>query len=360
MSELKLMKGNEAIGEAAIRAGVDAYYGYPITPQSEIVEYLTLERPEIRTGMIVLQAESEVAAINMVYGAACGGKRVMTTSSSPGVSLMQEGISYIAGSDVPCVIVNVVRGGPGLGTIQPSQADYFQSVKGGGHGDYRVITLAPASVQEMSDFVPLAYDIAFKYRNIVLILSDGIIGQMMEKVELFDPIPRLSDEEIVKRYPWATTGKPASRERNIVTSLNLVAEKQEQYNHHLQAKYKKITENEVRYEKIQCDDAEYIFVAYGSSARICQKSIEIARAEGIKVGLLRPITLWPYPTKVIQELATQAKGFLSVEMSAGQMVEDVKLAVNGKVKVEHYGRYGGVIPSPEEVVEALKIKIIGN
>ena len=360
MSELRLMKGNEAIGEAAIRAGVDAYYGYPITPQSEIVEYLTLERPEIRTGMIVLQAESEVPAINMVYGAACGGKRVMTTSSSPGVSLMQEGISYIAGSDVPCVIVNVVRGGPGLGTIQPSQADYFQSVKGGGHGDYRVITLAPASVQEMSDFVPLAYDLAFKYRNIVLILSDGIIGQMMEKVELFDPIPRLTNEEIVKKYPWATTGKPASRERNIVTSLNLIAEKQEQYNHHLQAKYKKITENEIRYEKIQCDDAEYIFVAYGASARICQKSIEIARAEGIKVGLLRPITLWPYPTEAIQELVTQTKGFLSVEMSAGQMVEDVKLAVNGKVKVEHFGRYGGVIPSPEEVVEALKTKIIGD
>ena len=361
MGELRLMKGNEALAEAAIRAGVDGYFGYPITPQSEVIEYLTAEKPQERTGMVVLQAESEVASINMLYGGGATGKKVMTSSSSPGISLMQEGISYIAGAEIPCVVVNVVRGGPGLGDIQPSQSDYFQAVKGGGHGDYRLIVLAPSSVQEMSDFVPLAFDLAFKYRNPAMIMSDGLIGQMMEKVELFDPIPRMSDEEIEKKYEWATNGKPVGSERRIMTSLDLDPAKLERHNHHLQEKYHEIEENEVRYEMFDCDDAEYVIVAYGSSARISQKSIQLAREEGIKVGLLRPITLWPFPKKQINNLVEKGvKGFLSVEMSAGQMVEDIKLAVNGRTKVEYFGRYGGVIPSPEEVVDALKNKLIGG
>ncbi|MFW5877830.1 MAG: 3-methyl-2-oxobutanoate dehydrogenase subunit VorB [bacterium] len=354
MGELRLMKGNEAIAEAAIRAGLDAYFGYPITPQSEVLEYLMLERPEERTGMVVLQAESEVAAINMVYGAAGTGKRVMTSSSSPGISLKQEGISYIAGAELPCLIVNVVRGGPGLGTIQPSQADYFQSVKGGGHGDYKLIVLAPASVQEMSDFVKLGIDLAFKYRNPTMILSDGVIGQMMEKVEFFDQRPRLDEFD----QSWAITGKTKERERNIITSLDLDPHKQEKHNIRLQAKYQKIQENEVRYEEFMLEDAEYVIVAYGSSARISQKAVKLAREKGIKAGLLRPITLFPYPKVQIAELAEKVKGFLSVEMSSGQMVEDVRLAVNGKVKVEHFGRYGGVIPSPDEVLQALEKQIV--
>ncbi len=358
--EFKLMKGNEAVAEAAIREGVDGYYGYPITPQSEIMEYLMAEKPHERTGMVVLQAESEVASINMVYGAAGAGKRAMTSSSSPGISLMQEGLSYIAGAEIPCVTVNVVRAGPGLGTIQPSQADYFQTVKGGGHGDYRLIALAPASVQEMYDFLGLSFELAEKYRNPAMILSDGAIGQMMEKVELGPQKPRRTEEEIRETFDWATCGKPKSRERNIITSLELQSERQEKHNHKLQAKYKLIEENEVRFEKIMCDDADYIFVAYGSSSRICQKSIQIAREKGIKVGLLRPITLWPFPGKELYALADQVKGMLSVEMSAGQMVEDVKLSVEGKCKVDHYGRFGGMIPSPEEIVEALEQKIIGG
>lgn len=360
MKELKLMKGNEAFAEAAIRAGADGYFGYPITPQSEVMEYLMAEKPEERTGMVVLQAESEIAAINMVYGGASCGKRVLTSSSSPGISLKQEGISYIAGSELPCVILNAVRGGPGLGTIQPSQSDYFQSTKGGGHGDYRLLVLAPSSVQEMADFAALAFDLAFKYRNPVLILSDGAIGQMMEKVELDEQRPRFTEEEIIKNTPWATTGKTADRERNIITSLDLDAHKQELHNHKLQAKYKLIQENEVRYETFQCEDADYIIVAYGTSARLSQKAVDIARAKGIKVGLIRPITLFPFPVKPIEELATRVKGFLSVEMSAGQMVEDVRLAVGKSVKVEHFGRMGGVVPTPAEVVEALESKIIGG
>jgi len=361
MSEVKLMKGNEAIAEAAILAGADAYFGYPITPQSEVIEYLMVERPEDRTGMVVLQAESEIAAINMVYGAAGTGKKVMTSSSSPGVSLKQEGISYIAGSELPCVIVNVVRGGPGLGTIQPSQADYFQSTKGGGHGDYRLLVLAPASVQEMADFVDLSFELAFKYRNPVMILSDGVIGQMMEKVIMPKQKTRLTNEEIIEQYgDWATTGKPKTRERNIITSLELDPYRQEAHNHKLQAKYKKMEENEVRYEMINCNDADYVIVAYGSSARIAQKTMEIARKKGIKVGIFRLITLFPFPMKEINALADKVKGFLAVEMSAGQMIEDVRLAINGKVPAEHYGRYGGVIHSPEEVLEALEQKIIGG
>lgn len=360
MKELRLMKGNEAIAEAAIRAGVDGYFGYPITPQSEILEYLMAEKPHERTGMVVLQAESEVAAINMVYGGASTGKKVMTSSSSPGISLKTEGISYMAGSELPGLIVNVVRGGPGLGTIQPSQGDYFQATKGGGHGDYRLIVLAPSSVQEMYDFVKLGFDLSFKYRNPAMILTDGVIGQMMEKVELDEQIPRWSEEEIIKISPWATTGKTTDRERNIITSLILDPYQQEKHVTKLGEKYAKMESEEVRFEKIQCDDAEYLLVAYGSSARICQKVIDLARAKGIKVGLLRPITLFPYPKNQISELAKQVKGMLSVEMNLGQMVEDVRLAVNGKTKVEHYGRTGGVIPTPEGVLCALEQKIIGG
>ncbi|OIO10966.1 MAG: 3-methyl-2-oxobutanoate dehydrogenase subunit VorB [Flavobacteriaceae bacterium CG1_02_35_72] len=360
MAELKLMKGNEALAEATIRAGADAYFGYPITPQTEVIEYLMEQQPEKRTGMIVLQAESELAAINMVYGAASTGKKVMTSSSSPGISLKQEGISYMAGAELPGVIVNVVRGGPGLGTIQPSQADYFQSVKGGGHGDYKLYVLAPASVQEMYDFVEDAFDIAFKYRAPVLILSDGIIGQMMEKVYLKDQKPRMTNDEIIEKYGnWATTGKKG-RERNIITSLDLQSEKMEKRVHRLMKKYKQMEAEDLRFEKIACDDADYLIVAYGSSARISQKAVELARKKGIKVGLLRPITLFPFPKKALFDLANQVKGILSVELNAGQMVEDVRLSVEHKVPVEHFGRTGGIIHTPEEILEALEQKIINN
>lgn len=354
------MKGNEAVAEAAIRAGADAYFGYPITPQSEVLEYLMAEKPYERTGMVVLQAESEVAAINMCYGGASCGKKVMTSSSSPGISLKMEGISYMAGAELPCLIVNVVRGGPGLGTIQPSQGDYFQATKGGGHGDYRMIVFTPASVQEMCDFVPLGFDLAFKYRNPVMILSDGVIGQMMEKVELFEQQPRMTHEETIKAAPWATTGRTKDRERNIITSLDLDPSKQEKHVMKLNDKYNEIEANEVRYEALQCEDADYVITAFGSSARICQKAIDIARAEGIKVGLVRPITVWPFPKAVFKELSKKVKGILVVEMNLGQMIEDVKLAVDCKIPVEHYGRTGGILPSPDEVVENLKKKIIGG
>jgi 2-oxoglutarate ferredoxin oxidoreductase subunit alpha len=353
--ELRLMKGNEAVAEAAIRAGVDGYFGYPITPQTEIIEYLMEANPFETTGMVVLQAESEVAAINMVYGGAACGKKVMTSSSSPGISLKQEGITYIAGAELPCLIVNVVRGGPGLGTIQPAQSDYFQATKGGGHGDYHLIVLAPASVQEMADFVGLSFELAFKYRNPVMMLSDGAIGQMMEKVYLGP------QKERSKTVPeWATTGKPPTRERNIITSLDLDPNRQELFNRKLLAKYDEIREKEVRFEEFQCEDAEYLLVAYGTSARVCQKSVQLAREQGIKAGLLRPITLFPFPTKRINELANKVKGMLSVEMSAGQMIEDVLLSVNGKVPVYHFGRMGGIVTTPEEVVENLKSKFIGG
>ena len=356
--DVVLMKGNEAIAHAAIRTGVDAYFGYPITPQSEVLETLAEQKPWETSGMVVLQAESEVAAINMVYGGAATGKKVMTSSSSPGVSLKQEGISYIAGAELPAVIVNVMRGGPGLGTIQPSQADYFQSTKGGGHGDYRLIVLAPSSVQEMADFVDLAFTLAFKYRNPALILSDGVIGQMMETVILPAWRPRRTDEEVIAQCPWATTGKSKGRKPNIITSLELDSAIMEQRNIHLQAKYKEISENEVRFEEIACEDADYLIVAFGSCARIAQKSIEIAREQGIKVGILRPITLWPFPSKEIERLSHQMKGILSVELNAGQMVEDVRLSVNNGVKVEYFGRMGGIVPDPDEVVEALKEKLM--
>jgi len=347
--ELKLLKGNEALAEAIIRSGADAYFGYPITPQSDILEYLMAENATERTGMVVLQAESEIAAVNMVHGAGGCGKKAVTSSSSPGISLMVEAISYMVGAEVPCLIVNVVRGGPGLGTIQPSQCDYFQAVKGGGHGDYKTIVLAPASSQDMCDYVPLSFDLAFKYRNPVMILSDGAIGSMMEKVELFEQMPRETTE-----YPWATTGKTKNRERNLIFSLSLEAEGQERRNIAFQEKFRTIEKNEVRYEAINVEDAEYLLVGYGLSARLCQKVVQLYRQKGVKIGLLRPITLWPFPTKILQELAPQLKGILSVEMSAGQMIEDIRLAVNGQVRVEHYGRMGGMIASPIEVLEAFQ------
>jgi len=362
MGELRLMKGNEVLAEAAIRCGCDGYFGYPITPQSEVMEMLMDRQPWDETGMVVLQAESEVAAINMVYGAAGAGKKVMTSSSSPGVSLMSEGISYIAGAELPCLLVNVQRGGPGLGTIQPSQADYAQAVKGGGHGDYKMIVLAPSSVQEMNDFVDLGFELAFKYRNPAMILTDGAIGQMMEKVELSDYKKRWTDEEVIeKNGSWATVGKPSTRERNVITSLELDSAKMEVNNQRFQEKYRKMEAEEQRYEAIQCDDAEYLFVAFGTAARVCEKAVEIAREKGIKVGLLRPITLFPFPKNIIKELAPKVKGFLSVEMNAGQMVEDVKLAVYDagcNQRVEFFGRMGGIIPSPGDVVEALEQKLM--
>lgn len=352
--EVTLMKGNEAIARAAIRCGVDGFFGYPITPQSEIIETLALDKPWETTGMVVVQAESEVASINMVYGAAGAGKRAFTSSSSPGVALMQEGISYMAGAEIPGVVVNVQRGGPGLGTIQPSQSDYFQATRGGGNGDYNVIVLAPNSVQEMADFVDLAFTLAFKYRNPAMILSDGVIGQMMEKVVLPPYKPRRTEEEIARECPWATIGRPKTRHPNILTSLELKPEVMEERNIHLQQKYAEIKANEVRYEEQLCDDADYIIVAFGSAARIAQKAIEMARAEGIRVGLFRPITLWPFPSREIAERAERVKGLMSVEINAGQMVEDVRLAAGGKVPVEFFGRVGGIVPEPDEIVEAIK------
>ena len=353
------MKGNEVIAEAAIRCGCDAYFGYPITPQSEVMETLMAQRPWEESGMVVLQAESEIASIHMVYGAAGSGKRVMTSSSSPGISLMAEGLSYMAGAELPCVIVNVQRGGPGLGTIQPSQADYNQATKGGGHGDYSLIVLAPASVQEMHDFVVLGFELAFKYRTPVMILADGVIGQLMEKVELIEQRPRWTNEQITEiSGSWATVGKLASRKKHIITSLELDSSIMEQNNIRLQEKYTLIRSKEVRYEAIDCEDADYIMVAFGSAARICQKTVQIARKKGIKVGLIRPITLFPFPEKIIAEYATKVKGFLSVEFNAGQMVNDIRLAANGKTKVEYFGRMGGIVPNPNEVAEALEQKLI--
>lgn len=345
------MKGNEALAEAAIQAGCDAYFGYPITPQSEVLEYLAKEMP--KHGRVVLQAESEVASINMVYGAAGAGFRTMTSSSSPGISLMAEGLSYLAGAELPCLIVNVNRAGPGLASIQPGQGDYFQATKGGGHGDYRMIVLAPASVQEMADFVFLGFDLADQYRNPVMILSDGAVGQMMEKVTWC----RRTINKIDK--PWATTGKAGSRERNIITSLFIKPEDMEKHNLKLIAKYNEIRKNEVRYEEINIEDAEYLFVAYGLSSRICLKAMDIARSKGLKVGLFRPITLFPFPYTRLMEVAPQLKLMLTVELNSGQMVEDVELGVKGKVPVAFYGKMGGIMPTPDEVFQSLE-KAIEN
>ncbi len=345
MAETKFMKGNEALAEAMIRAGCDAYFGYPITPQSEVLEYLSLEATK-RTGMVVLQAESEVAAINMIYGAAGAGKRVMTTSSSPGISLMQEGLSYIASAELPCLLANVNRGGPGLGTIQPAQGDYFQAVKGGGHGDYHLLVLAPATVQEMVDFVKLGFELAEKYRTPAMILADGAIGQMKEKVTFFPQMERID-----RNYDWATTGRPKNKIRRYVTSLHIEPERMELINLRLQAKYQKMKEEETRYESLHLDDAEYIFTGYGLAARIAEKAMDMGRAKGYKIGLIRPQTLFPFPTEIYKTMAPKVKGILDVEMNTGQMIEDVKLASEFKTRVEFYGRCGGVIPSPDEMLD---------
>ncbi|UCH11420.1 MAG: 3-methyl-2-oxobutanoate dehydrogenase subunit VorB [Fidelibacterota bacterium] len=348
MAETLLMKGNEALAKAAISAGCDGYFGYPITPQSEILEYMSRELPG--AGGVMIQAESELAAINMVFGAAGAGGRVMTSSSSPGISLMQEGLSYIASAELPCLVVNVNRGGPGLGTIQPAQGDYFQATKGGGHGDYHLIVLAPSSVQEMADFAYLAFDLADKYRNPVMILADGALGQMMEKVTFPDYDPKQHKQP----KPWATTGKTPERMRNIITSLHIEPEKMEMINRKLQDKYRRIEAEEVRWETIQTDDADILLVAYGLTARIARKVLDMARDSGQRVGLLRPISLYPFPYKPLAQLAEQLDLILTVEMNAGQMVEDVRLAAEGRVPVEFYGRSGGVIPSPEEILAHLE------
>lgn len=358
--DIKLMKGNEAIAHAAIRYGADGYFGYPITPQSEVLETLEALMPWETTGMTVLQAESEVASINMVYGGAASGKAVMTSSSSPGVSLMQEGISYLAASELPALIVNVMRGGPGLGTIHPSQADYFQATKGGGHGDYHLIVLAPSTVQEMADFVGLGFDLAFKYRTPAMILADGVVGQMMEKVVLPPQRERRTDEQIRRECPWAVTGRTGGRPRNVVTSLELDSAVMEKNNERFQRTYQEIEKNEVRYEEKYTDDAEYLIVAFGSIARICLKAIEEARKADIKVGLIRPITLWPFPYDAIREAAKHVKGILCVELNAGQMIEDVRLAVSDSVPVRHFGRLGGIVPNPQEVLNALESDFINN
>lgn len=347
----QLMKGNEAIGEAAIQAGCRYFFGYPITPQNEVPEYMSRRLPEVDG--VFLQAESEVAAINMVYGAAGAGARVMTSSSSPGISLKMEGISYIAGSELPCVIINIIRGGPGLGGIQPAQSDYFQATKGGGHGDYNLFCFAPASVQEMVDLVMESFDIADYYRNPVLILGDGTLGQMMEPVE-FKPI----EKRELPPKDWATTGA-VGREPNIINSLSLIAEKLEDHNRVLQKKYQHMKDNEQRWDLYKCDDAELVIVAYGTTARIVRSAVNQLRDQGIKAGLLRPITIFPYPEKAFAQLPDSVKAFLTVEMSAGQMVEDVRLCVNGKQPVHFYGRSGGVIPTPAEIIEKAK-EIMGG
>ncbi|SFL81200.1 3-methyl-2-oxobutanoate dehydrogenase subunit VorB [Candidatus Frackibacter sp. WG13] len=347
MSEKVLMKGNEAIAEAAIRANCKHFFGYPITPQNELPAYMARKLPKIDGG-VFLQAESEVAAINMVYGAAGAGARVMTSSSSPGISLKAEGISYIAGAELPAVIVNIVRGGPGLGGIQPAQSDYFQATKGMAHGDFKLVVLAPSSVQEAVDLTMEAFDIADRYRNPVMVIGDGIIGQMMEPVEFKD----IGADDLPEK-DWITDGAKG-REKNVINSLHLQPEDLEEHNWKLDRKYKEIKKNEVKYETENMEDAEIAIVAYGTTARIAKTAIKEARAEGIKVGLIRPITLFPFPEEVINQAADQVDSFLTVEMSTGQMVEDVRLAVNGKKPVEFYGRTGGMIPSPAEIVEQLK------
>jgi len=344
----KLLEGNAAIAEAAIRAGVEAFFGYPITPQSEVLEHFSKRLPE--EGRVFLQAESEVAAINMVYGAACAGARVMTSSSSPGVSLMQEGISYMACSEVPAVLTNIMRGGPGLGNVQPAQGDYFQAVKSAGHGDFHMIVLAPANVQEAIDLIVLAFDLAEKYRTLVMLVADGSIGQMMEPVELPPMRPVRPPEE---RPSWALTGTKG-REHNIITSLYLGAERMEEVNLRLQAKLKKIAANEVRWKEYSAEDADLLLVSFGTVGRICQTVVREARAKGMKAGLLRPITLWPFPSARLAELAQQVRGMLVVEMNAGQMVEDVRLAVEGRCPVRFYGRMGGIVPLSDEILPELE------
>ncbi|WP_326908773.1 3-methyl-2-oxobutanoate dehydrogenase subunit VorB [Sedimentibacter sp. MB31-C6] len=347
-----LMKGNEAVGAAAIKAGCKYFFGYPITPQSELPEYMSKALPE--AGGVFLQAESEVAAINMVYGAAGAGARVMTGSSSPGISLKQEGITYCAGAELPCVIVNMMRGGPGLGSIQPGQADYFQSTRGGGNGDYRTLVYAPASIQETVDYVMLAFDKADQYRNPVLILADGMIGQMMEAVE-FKEAKKID----LPKKDWASTGTKGKRSRNIINSLYLEAEDLEAHNVRLEKKYKTIEENEVLYEAFGLEDAEVVCVAYGTTSRIVKTAIKQAEAKGIKVGMIRPITLWPFPYEAFKNINLNAKGMLAVEMSSGQLTDDVKIGIEGRLPVYFNGRTGGMIPTPESIVADIE-KIAGG
>lgn len=347
MSEKLLMKGNEVIAEAAIRAGCKHYFGYPITPQTEIAHYMAKKMPEINGTFV--QAESEVAAINMVYGAAAAGARVLTSSSSPGISLKQEGISYIAGAELPAVIVNIVRCGPGLGGILPAQCDYFQAVKGGGHGDYKMVVLAPSSVQELYELTVDAFNISDKYRILTMIMGDGMLGQMMEAVEFKD-----KEEIYLDDKKWATTGTKMQRESNDITSIYIQPEVLERHNLKLQAKYRQIEQEEVLVETYNCENADIIVTAYGTIARIIKNVIKSAEKEGIKVGLIRPISLWPFPTDAFLQYAETPKAFLSVELSAGQMVEDVRLAVNGKCPVHFYGRMGGMVPSQKEILNKIK------
>jgi 2-oxoglutarate ferredoxin oxidoreductase subunit alpha len=342
----ELWKGNEAIAEAAVRAGLEAYFGYPITPQTEILEYLARRMPEL--GRVFVQAESELGAINMVYGAACTGVRVMSTSSSPGVSLMMEGISYIAGTEVPAVLVNVMRGGPGLGNIAPAQSDYNQAVHGGGHGDYPRIVLAPASVQEAIDLTVLSFDLAEKYRMVCMVILDGSIGQMMEPAEMpeMKPIVR-------KDFPWATNGA-LNRERRILSSIYIDPVNEEVTNFRLGKRWQEVQANEVRYKEYFLEDAEYIVVGFGTAGRVALSAVRSARAEGIKVGLLRPVSVSPFPYEVLDQLAGRVSAFLVTEMNMGQMFDDVRLAVRGRVPVEFYGRTGGMVPFPDEILGEIR------
>jgi len=344
MNERLLMNGNEAVGEGAIRGGCDCYFGYPITPQNELTAYMARHMPH--HDRVFVQAESEIAAINMVFGAAAAGKRAMTSSSSPGISLKQEGLSYLAGAELPMVIVNVQRGGPGLGNIMPSQADYFQAVKGGGHGDYRLIVLAPASVQEMHDFTAMAFDLADKHRNPVMVLADGRLGQMMEPLTLWDKEP------LPPEKPWALTGAHG-RKQNIVRSFYNVTGALEERNRILQAKMRIIEAEEIRYEGTELEDADVVFVAFGTSARLCKEVVQKYRAEGIRAGLLRPITLWPFPSADIARHAEKARLVFVVEMNAGQMIEDVRLACDGRVPIRFHGRLGGGVPTTREIRQAV-------
>lgn len=347
-----LMKGNEAIGAAAIKAGCNYFFGYPITPQNELPEYMARELPSI--GGVFLQAESEVAAINMVYGASGAGARVMTSSSSPGIALKQEGISYIAGAELPCVIVNIVRGGPGLGSIQPAQSDYYQSTRGGGNGDYRHLVYAPATIQETVDLVMEAFDVAEQYRNPVMVIGDGMIGQMMEPVEFNEPKKRP-----LAPKTWATDGTKGKRNPNIINSLFMEAQELEDHILKLEKKYDEIKKNETRYENVNVADADVVVVAYGTTSRIVKNAIAKCEEEGMKVGLIRPITLWPFPDKAFDEITDRTKGVLTVEMSTGQMIDDVKIALNGSKPVYFYGRTGGMVPTPDAIVDEIK-KIAGG
>ena len=347
MADKVLMKGNEAIAEAAIHAGCRHYFGYPITPQTEIAAYMAKKMPKI--GGCFLQAESEIAAINMVYGVASAGYRVMTSSSSPGIALKSEGLSYLAGSDLPALVVNVQRGGPGLGGIQPSQSDYFQATKAGGHGDFRMIVLAPASVQEMAELTVKGFELADTYRMTAMILADGTMGQMMEPVALDDLVVKPAPEK-----PWATTGTKMQRPHNITNSLSLIPEELEQLNFARYERYRTIEENEVMYEEYMMDDAEICIAAFGIAARVSKNAINEARKQGIKVGMIRPITLWPFPKEVFRRAADKVNSFISVELSMGQMIEDVRLATECKKPVTLCNRAGGMIPSPDQVLEAIK------